>query len=100
MSEHLDASLLNALVSGELSEQEREEARKHLAECSSCTAGALSSAMLKLATAKAGSAVYAVTAVCGENCSTESRFADGDQRDRQGERWWHGLRRPCWRLWH
>ena len=55
MSEHLETSFLNALVSGELSEEERAKARKHLAECSSCTAGAFSSAMLKLATAKAGS---------------------------------------------
>ena len=54
MSGHLDTSFLNALVSGELPEQERARAQKHLAECSSCTAGALSSAMLKLATAKAG----------------------------------------------
>lgn len=54
MSEHLDASFLNALVSGELTEQERADAQRHLAGCPSCTAGAFSTAMLKLATAKAG----------------------------------------------
>jgi len=54
MSEHLDASFLNALISGELSNEGRELAQKHLAECSSCTAGAFSSAMLRLSTAKAG----------------------------------------------
>ena len=54
MREHLDVTMLNALVSGELSSEERAVASEHLAECASCTAGALSSAMLKLATAKAG----------------------------------------------
>jgi len=72
MSEHLDASLLNALVSDELSEQEREEARKHLADCSSCTAGALSSAMLKLATAKAG-ARYTPSPQFAERIARRSR---------------------------
>ena len=54
MKDHLDASALNALVSGELSREERALAREHLAECASCTTSALSSAMLKLATEKAG----------------------------------------------
>ncbi len=54
MKDHLDASALNALLSGELSREERALAREHLAECASCTTSALSSAMLKLATAKAG----------------------------------------------
>jgi anti-sigma factor RsiW len=72
MSEHLDASFLNALVSGELSELERAEARKHLAECSSCTAVALSSAMLKLATAKAG-ARYVPSPEFAERIARQSR---------------------------
>jgi anti-sigma factor RsiW len=72
MSEHLDASFLNALVSGELSEQERADARRHLAECSSCTAGALSSAMLKLATAKAG-ARYVPSPQFAEKIARQSR---------------------------
>jgi anti-sigma factor RsiW len=72
MSEHLDASFLNALVSGELSEQEREKARQHLSECSSCTAGALSSAMLKLATAKAG-ARYVPSQQFAEKIARQSR---------------------------
>jgi anti-sigma factor RsiW len=72
MSEHLDTSFLNALVSGELSEHERGEAQKHLAECSSCTAGALSSAMLKLATAKAG-ARYVPSRQFAEQIARQSR---------------------------
>ena len=72
MSEHLNASFLNALVSGELSEREREDASKHLAECSLCTAGALSSAMLKLATAKAG-ARYVPTQQFAEKIARQSR---------------------------
>src|SRR6478609_11482636 len=72
MSEHLDPSFLNALVSGELSEHERERARRHLAECSSCTAGALSSAMLKLATAKAG-ARYVPSPQFAEKIARQSR---------------------------
>ena len=72
MSEHLDASHLNALVSGELSEKERVEARQHLAECASCTAGALSSAMLKLATAKAG-ARYVPSPQFAEKIARQSR---------------------------
>jgi anti-sigma factor RsiW len=72
MNEHLGASFLNALVSGELSEQERKEAQKHLAECSSCTAGALSSAMLKLATAKAG-ARYVPSPQFAEKIARQSR---------------------------
>ena len=72
MSEHLDASFLNALVSGELPEEEREKARKHLSECSSCTAGALSSAMLKLATAKAGMR-YAPSPQFAEKIARQSR---------------------------
>jgi anti-sigma factor RsiW len=72
MSEHLDASFLNALVSGELSEQKRAEARKHLAECPSCTAGALSSALLKLATAKAG-ARYVPSPQFAEKVARQSR---------------------------
>ena len=54
MREHLDVTILNALVSGELSSEERSAASEHLAECASCTAGALSSATLKLAAAQAG----------------------------------------------
>jgi len=72
MSEHLGASFLNALVSGELSYEERELAQKHLAECSSCTAGALSSAMLKLATAKAG-ARYVPSPQFAEKIARQSR---------------------------
>jgi len=60
------------LVSGELSEQERADARRHLAECSSCTAGALSSAMLKLATAKAG-ARYVPSPQFAEKIARQSR---------------------------
>jgi anti-sigma factor RsiW len=72
MSEHLDASFLNALVSGELPEEDREKARKHLSECTSCTAGALSSAMLKLATAKAG-ARYVPSPQFAEKIARQSR---------------------------
>jgi anti-sigma factor RsiW len=72
MSEHLETSFLNALVSGELSEEERAKARKHLAECSSCTAGAFSSAMLKLATAKAGSR-YVPSPQFAEKIARQSR---------------------------
>lgn len=72
MNEHLDASFLNALVSGELSAEQREMAEKHLAACPSCTAGALSSAMLKLATAKAG-ARYVPSPQFAEKIARQSR---------------------------
>jgi anti-sigma factor RsiW len=72
MKEHLDVTMLNALVSGELSSDERAAASEHLAECASCTAGALSSAMLKLATAKAGMR-YAPSPQFAEKIARQSR---------------------------
>jgi len=72
MREHLDVTMLNALVSGELSSEERAAASEHLAECASCTAGALSSAMLKLATAKAGMR-YAPSPQFAERIARQSR---------------------------
>jgi anti-sigma factor RsiW len=72
MREHLDVTMLNALVSGELSSEERSAASEHLAECASCTAGALSSGMLKLATAKAG-VRYAPSPQFAERIARQSR---------------------------
>ena len=72
MNEHLDRTMLDALVSGELSPEERAGAGEHLARCASCTAGALSSAMLKLATAKAG-ARYVPSQQFAERISRQNR---------------------------
>ena len=54
MSEHLEPSILGALVDGELSPDQLRAVNEHLAGCAACTAGALSASMLKQATAQAG----------------------------------------------
>lgn len=54
MSGHPDSSVLCALVDGELSREQRIAVNEHLAVCAACSAEALSSATLKLATAQAG----------------------------------------------
>ena len=54
MSEHLEPSILGALVDGELSPDQLRAVNEHLAGCAECTAGALSASMLKQATAQAG----------------------------------------------
>lgn len=54
MSDHLDQSILSALIDNELSPAELARVNEHLAQCPACTAGALSTSMLKQATAQAG----------------------------------------------
>jgi anti-sigma factor RsiW len=54
MTTHLSATVLNALVDGELSIEQSAAAKEHLDQCPSCTSSALSHALLKTATAKAG----------------------------------------------
>ena len=54
MTDHLSASLLNALADGELSADQLAVANEHLAGCPSCTSNALYQSLLKSATAKAG----------------------------------------------
>jgi anti-sigma factor RsiW len=54
MTTHLPATVLNALIDGELSVEQSAAAKEHLDQCPSCTSNALSQALLKSATAKAG----------------------------------------------
>jgi anti-sigma factor RsiW len=54
MTEHLNARLLNALADGELSTDDMVVAKEHLDICQACTSIALTQALLKTATAKAG----------------------------------------------
>jgi anti-sigma factor RsiW len=54
VTEHLNARLLNALADGELSADEMVTAKEHLNICQACTSNALTQALLKTATAKAG----------------------------------------------
>lgn len=54
MSDHLSPVILNSLADGELSAEDLATANEHLAECPSCTTGALYQTLLKSATAKAG----------------------------------------------
>jgi anti-sigma factor RsiW len=54
MTNHLSDTTLNALVDGELSAEESASAKEHLDQCPACTSSALSQALLKSATAKAG----------------------------------------------
>ena len=54
MSEHLTATMLCALADGEVSSEQMAAMKKHLDECPLCTSQALSNALLKTATAKAG----------------------------------------------
>ncbi len=54
MSEHLGATMLNALADGELSAEELARVNEHLAACPQCTTAALGASLLKGATARAG----------------------------------------------
>ncbi len=54
MTNHLSASLLNALADGELSADQLAVVNEHLSGCPSCTSSALYQSLLKSATAKAG----------------------------------------------
>ena len=54
MSEHLGATMLNALADGELSAEELARVNEHLAACPQCTTSALEASLLKGATARAG----------------------------------------------
>jgi anti-sigma factor RsiW len=54
MTAHLSSATLNALVDSELSLDQSTVAREHLDQCPSCTSSALSQALLKTATARAG----------------------------------------------
>ena len=54
MTAHLSSATLSALVDGELSLDQSALAREHLDQCPSCTSSALSQALLKTATARAG----------------------------------------------
>jgi anti-sigma factor RsiW len=54
MTNHLSASLLNALADGELSTDQLAVVNEHLSGCPSCTSSALYQSLLKSATAKAG----------------------------------------------
>jgi anti-sigma factor RsiW len=54
VTEHLNSRLLNALADGELSADEMVVAKEHLDICQACTSNALTQALLKTATAKAG----------------------------------------------
>ena len=54
MTTHLSATVLNALVDGELPVEQSAATKEHLDQCPSCTSSALSQALLKTATAKAG----------------------------------------------
>jgi anti-sigma factor RsiW len=65
MTTHLSPAMLSALVDGELSVEQSAAAAAHLDQCPSCTSTALNQALLKTATAKAGSR-YAVPAQLGE----------------------------------
>lgn len=56
MSEHLDPAVLSALIDNELSPAELAHANEHLAQCPACTAGALSTSMLKQSATQAGQA--------------------------------------------
>src|ERR1700755_3546909 len=54
MTAHLSSATLSALVDGELSVEQSAAAKEHLDRCPPCTSNALSQALLKAATAKAG----------------------------------------------
>jgi anti-sigma factor RsiW len=54
MTDHLSPAILSALTDGELSVDQLVTTNQHLAECRSCTTGALYQSLLKSATAKAG----------------------------------------------
>ena len=54
MTNHLSSAMLSALVDGELSIEQSAAAKEHLDRCPPCTSSALSQALLKAATAKAG----------------------------------------------
>jgi anti-sigma factor RsiW len=54
MTDHLSASLLNALADGELSTDQLAVVNEHLSACPSCTSSALHQSLLKSATARAG----------------------------------------------
>jgi anti-sigma factor RsiW len=54
MTAHLASATLNALVDGELSVEQSAAAKEHLDQCPSCASAALSQALLKAATARAG----------------------------------------------
>lgn len=54
MTDHLSASLLNALADGELSTDQLAVVNEHLSGCPLCTSNALHQSLLKSATAKAG----------------------------------------------
>ena len=54
MSDHLSLAVLNAVVDGELSEDQLAIANQHLAGCPHCTSNALAQSLLKSATARAG----------------------------------------------
>lgn len=54
MSDHLSASILNALADGELTEDQLAIANEHLAGCPACTSSALYQSLLKSSAAKAG----------------------------------------------
>lgn len=54
MSDHLDPAVFSALIDNELSPVELALVNEHLAHCPTCTAGALSTSMLKQSAAQAG----------------------------------------------
>ncbi|HEV2485492.1 MAG TPA: zf-HC2 domain-containing protein [Terracidiphilus sp.] len=54
MSDHLSHELLSALVDGELAADQLARVNAHLADCPSCTSGALAQSLLKSATARTG----------------------------------------------
>jgi anti-sigma factor RsiW len=54
MTDHLTPDLLNSLADGELSADQLAGVNEHLAQCPSCTSGALAQSLLKSATARAG----------------------------------------------
>jgi anti-sigma factor RsiW len=54
MSDHLSASILNALADGELTADQLAIANEHLAGCPACTSSALYQSLLKSSIAKAG----------------------------------------------
>jgi anti-sigma factor RsiW len=54
MTDHLSASILNALADGELAADQLATVNQHLAQCPLCTSNALHHSLLKLATGKAG----------------------------------------------
>jgi anti-sigma factor RsiW len=71
MTDHLSSATLSAVVDGELSAEQLAVANEHLAGCSSCTASALQTSLLKSATAKAGQR-YTLPPELGERLASQA----------------------------